>query len=137
MNIVYAIVSAPAGALSDRIGRRGLLLAGMGVVILADLAVAFVPNLLGVFAGIALWGAHLGLTQGLLAALVADAAPPHRRGTGFGVFNLVSGLVLLIASLLAGILWDLAGPAVTFIAGAVFAAAAAAMLAVTRVDGRS
>jgi MFS family permease len=131
MTVVYAIVAAPAGALSDRIGRRGLLLLGMGVVIVADLALAFLPALPAIFIGIGLWGAHMGLTQGLLSALVADAAPADRRGTAFGVFNLVTGVVLLLASLLAGVLWDSVGPAVTFAAGAGFAAAAAALLALS------
>jgi MFS family permease len=100
----------------------------MGVLIIADLALAFLPILPAVFAGIALWGAHLGLTQGLLSALVADAAPADRRGTAFGVFNLVTGIVLLVASVLAGLLWESAGPSVTFAAGAVFAAMAALMV---------
>jgi MFS family permease len=131
MNAVYAVVVAPAGALSDRIGRNGLLLLGMGVLIVADLVVAFLPSLPAVFIGVGLWGAHLGLTQGLLAALVADAAPADRRGTAFGVFNLVSGGVLLIASFVAGVLWDWLGAGVTFGAGAAFAAAAALMLLAT------
>jgi MFS family permease len=131
MNVVYAIVATPAGVLSDRIGRRGLLLAGIGVVIVADLALALTPNLFVIFCGIGLWGAHLGLTQGLLAALVADTAPPDHRGTAFGVFNLVTGIVLLVASFLAGLLWDWLGPEATFSAGAAFAAAAAIMLALT------
>jgi MFS family permease len=135
MNVVYAAVAAPAGALSDSIGRRGLLLLGMGVLMVADLALAFLPALPAVFVGIGLWGAHMGLTQGLLSALVADAAPAHRRGTAFGVFNLVTGIVLLIASLLAGLLWDLLGPTVTFAAGAAFAAAAAMLLFAARSTG--
>jgi MFS family permease len=132
MNVTYAIVATPAGVLSDRIGRRGLLLAGIAVLVLADLVLAFLPNLAATFVGIALWGVYLGLTQGLLSALVADVAPADRRGTAFGVFNLVTGAVLLIASFVAGVLWDWLGPAVTFAAGAAFAAAAAAMLATRR-----
>ncbi len=131
MNAVYAVVVAPAGALSDRVGRHGLLLLGMAVVVVADVLVAFWPSLPTVFIGIALWGAHLGLTQGLLAALVADAAPADKRGTAFGVFNLVTGGVLLVASFLAGLLWDTLGPTVTFAAGAAFAAIAAVLLATT------
>jgi len=134
MNVTYAIVAAPAGAWSDRIGRRGLLLAGIGTLILADLVLAFFPALPATFVGIALWGVYLGLTQGLLSALVADAAPADRRGTAFGVFNLVTGFVLLMASFLAGILWDAAGPTMTFAAGAAFAAIAAAMLMFRRTD---
>jgi MFS family permease len=121
MNVVYAVCAAPAGALSDRVGRRGLLALGMVVLMVADAALAWWPGLIGVLAGVALWGLHLGLTQGLLLALVADAAPAEARGTAFGVFNLLSGLALLAASTLAGVMWDLAGPAVTFEVGGGFA----------------
>jgi len=90
---------------------------------------AFGPGLVGVFAGIALWGAHMALTQGLLAKLVADTAPPELRGSAFGVFNLATGVALLAASVAAGVLWDVAGPQATFLGGVAFAAAAALMLA--------
>jgi MFS family permease len=120
MNLVYAATATPAGILSDRIGREKLLLCGLGVLLIADLTLAFVSGLWGVFVGIGLWGLHLGLSQGLLSALVADAAPEDLRGTAFGLFNLVTGGALLIASVLAGWLWQAFGPTATFLAGAAF-----------------
>jgi len=124
MNIVYAVSAYPVGALSDRIGRSGLLSAGLALLIVADLVLALAPGLTGVAAGVLLWGLHMGATQGLLSARVADAAPPALRGTAFGLFNLVSGGALLLASLIAGALWDVAGSRATFLAGAGFAAIA-------------
>lgn len=120
MNLVYAVVAAPVGSLSDRMDRRVLLAIGLGILVLADLALAFSPTLGGVLFGVALWGAHMGVTQGLLAALVADAAPARLRGTAFGVFNLATGVTLLLASLLAGGLWAAFGAATTFMTGAGF-----------------
>ena len=120
MNAVYAAVAAPAGALADRMDRRLLLALGLGVLILADLTLALAPSIGGVLFGVALWGAHMGLTQGLLSALVADAAPDQLRGTAFGVFNLVTGVTLLVASASAGSLWAAYGAGATFLAGAVF-----------------
>lgn len=124
MNIVYALSAYPVGVLSDRIGRSGLLSAGLALLIVADLVLALAPGLTGVAAGVLLWGLHMGATQGLLSARVADAAPPALRGTAFGLFNLVSGGALLLASLIAGALWDMAGSRATFLAGAGFAAVA-------------
>ena len=124
MNLVYAAVAAPAGALADRMDRRTLLGLGLGVLILADLALALLPSIGGVLFGVALWGAHMGLTQGLLSALVADAAPDRLRGTAFGVFNLATGVTLLVASALAGGLWAAYGAGATFLAGATFCLAA-------------
>jgi MFS family permease len=121
MNAVYALGAYPAGALADRRPARDLLLAGLAVLVAADALLAWGPDLAAIFAGILLWGAHMALTQGLLAKLVADTAPPHARGSAFGLFNLASGLALLLASLLAGLLWDRAGPSATFIAGGGFA----------------
>jgi len=128
MNAVYSVTAYPAGAYSDRVDRRIVLAAGLAVLIAADLVLALATGVYAVFAGIALWGLHLGLTQGLLAALVADTAPPARRATAFGWFNLVAGVALLLASLIAGALWQWAGPAATFYAGAIFAALALAGL---------
>ena len=125
MNVVYSAVSTPAGSLSDRIDRRILLAAGLGVLVLADIVLATVPTLSGVMVGVALWGLHMGLTQGVLAALVADAAPDRLRGTAFGVFNLASGVTMLAASALAGVLWAGLGPSATFAVGGVFAGLAA------------
>ncbi len=132
MNLVYSLAAYPAGALSDRVNRITLLGIGFALLVAADLALAFTNSLPGVAAGVALWGLHMGFTQGLLATLVADTAPPELRGTAFGMFNLLSGLALLVASLLAGELWERIGPQSTFLAGAVFTAVAFAGLAVAR-----
>lgn len=132
MNIVYALSAYPIGQLSDRIGKFSLLASGIFLLICADLILAFSSNLYWVFAGTALWGLHMGMTQGLLTALVADTAPPELRGTAFGMFHLLTGMALLIASGLAGWLWMAFGPAETFIAGAVFAGIALAGFALIR-----
>jgi MFS family permease len=120
MNVAYAASAYPAGAWSDRAGRRVVLLAGVGVLLLSDLVLATASNVWVVMGGVALWGLHMGLTQGLLATMVTDTAPASLRGTAFGVFNLVSGVALLVASMLAGLLWDRFGPSGTFAAGAIF-----------------
>ncbi|MFN3655746.1 MAG: MFS transporter [Pseudolabrys sp.] len=132
MNVVYTISAWPAGALSDRIGRYGVVTVGFALLILADLALAIGDGIALVLAGVALWGLHMGLTQGLLAALVADAAPEELRGTAFGVFNMVTGVAMLAASIIAGALWDAVGPAGTFLAGAAFTALALAALPFVR-----
>jgi MFS family permease len=121
MNVAYAVSAYPVGALSDRVDRVTILVIGLVFLIAADLMLAFMPSLMGIAAGVVLWGLHLGFTQGLLATLVADAAPAELRGTAFGMFNLVTGIALLAASLVAGALWDSVGPEWTFIAGAAFA----------------
>jgi len=128
MSGVYALASYPAGLAADRGGQRALIGWGLVVLIAADLALGAAHSVAAVFAGVALWGVHMGLTQGLLSALVAAAAPAEARGTAFGVFNLVIGVVLIGASLLAGWLWDAHGPAATFYAGAAFTAVALAGL---------
>jgi len=125
MNVVYAATAYPAGVAADKISRRTLLLVGLAILILADLVLALAAAPWQVFAGAALWGLHMGFTQGLLSKLVADNAPALLRGTAFGIFNLVSGLAMLLASVVAGVLWQLVGPSATFIAGAAFAAIAA------------
>ncbi len=122
MNIVYAASAYPMGALSDRCDRRLVLAAGFVALILADIVLALAAGIWFVMLGIGLWGLHMGMTQGLLAALVADTAPTDLRGTAFGLFNLASGVALLLASLIAGLLWELAGPSATFLAGAAFTA---------------
>jgi MFS family permease len=121
MNIVYALGAYPAGSLSDRWPARRLLTLGLIVLILADLALALLPGLAGAFLGILLWGLHMALTQGLLSKLVADHAPPDLRGSAFGLFNLASGVAMLLASVIAGLLWDQFGADATFFAGAGFA----------------
>jgi MFS family permease len=132
MNLVYAFAAYPAGALSDRVNRITILSVGFGFLVAADLVLAFTNGLAGVTAGVALWGLHMGFTQGLLVTLVADTAPPELRGTAYGMFNLLGGLSLLIASVLAGLLWERIGPQSTFLAGAVFTALAFCGLAVAR-----
>jgi len=122
MNVVYAAASYPAGAFSDRGDRITPLAAGLVLLIGADAALGFAESMPLVWLGIGLWGLHMGLTQGLFAALVADSAPPGLRGTAFGVFNLTGGLALLLASFVAGKLWDLYGAWATFAAGGSFAA---------------
>ena len=128
MSAVYALTAYPAGLAADRGRRRALIGWGLAALIAADLALGAARSLTAVFAGVALWGVHMGLTQGLLSALVAAASPAEARGTAFGVFNLVSGVVLIGASLLAGWLWGAHGPAATFYAGAAFTAVALAGL---------
>jgi MFS family permease len=124
MSAVYAAVSYPAGRAADRGSRRALLFWGLATLIAADLVLGAAGSIATVFAGVALWGMHMGLTQGLLATLVADAVPAERRGTSFGFFNLVSGIALLGASLIAGWLWSALGADWTFFAGAAFTALA-------------
>lgn len=128
MNMIYAFSAWPAGALSDTIGRYRLLIGGFALLIVADLILALGGSVAAVMAGVAVWGLHMGLTQGLLQALVADTAPVNLRGTAFGVFNLVSGIAMLAASVIAGGLWDWIGPDGTFLAGAGFTAIALAAL---------
>jgi len=122
MNVAYSLSAYPIGILSDRLGRRMLLVLGLLLLLAADIALAFAPGMVVVMVGVALWGLHMGFTQGLLSALIADAAPPELRGTAFGLFNLVTGVALLLASVIAGALWDVIGPRGTFLAGAAFAA---------------
>lgn len=121
MNVVYALVSAPVGSLSDTFGRKSLLACGIVVLILADLVLALMGTVAGVMIGVALWGLHMGLTQGLLAALVADTAPARLRGTAFGLFNLATGVTMLAASILAGAAWSARGAPLTFLIGGGFA----------------
>lgn len=128
MNVVYAAAAYPAGVLSDRVGRDTLLISGLLLLITADVVLALSGCIVAAAVGIALWGLHMGLTQGLLATLVADTAPVELRGTAYGMFNLMSGVALLAASVLAGALWDRIGPNGTFFAGAAFAAIALAGL---------
>lgn len=124
MSAVYAATAYPAGIAADRIGNRGLLIGGLAILIAADAALAFATSPGMAFAGAALWGLHMGLTQGLLSKLVADHAPVELRGTAFGIFNLVSGGALLLASVIAGILWSLFNASAPFLVSAGFAALA-------------
>lgn len=130
MNVVFAASAYPAGRLADRASHRGLLFAGLAVLLAADLVLARAQGLAAVFAGVALWGLHMGMTQGLLATMVAASAPASLRGTAFGFFNLAAGAAMLAASALAGLLWDAVGAAATFYAGALFCALTLVLLAV-------
>lgn len=120
MNLVYAGAAYPFGKLSDRVNHKTLLAWGLVVLVFADLVLASNDHWTTVVAGVALWGVHMGMTQGLLATMVADTAPTDLRGTAYGVFNLISGVAMLIASVVAGLLWDQFGASFTFYAGALF-----------------
>ena len=124
MNVVYALAAYPAGVISDRTNRISVLIIGFAMLIAADVSLAFSGGLAGVTFGVVLWGLHMGFTQGLLATLVADTAPADLRGTAYGLFNLLGGLALMAASMLAGALWDAFGARATFLAGAGFTALA-------------
>jgi MFS family permease len=137
MNIVYAGGAYPVGALADRMSARTLLFYGLATLIAADFALALLPGLGGAFVGIALWGGHLALTQGVFAKLVADIAPERLRASAFGIFNLLTGLALLIASVIAGFAWDWLGSNATFLIGAAFAAIAAGCAIIARAKPQS
>jgi len=133
MSASYAVSALPAGIAADRFGTRYLLVAGLLALVVADLVLAAAATPALALLGAALWGLHMGLTQGLLSKLVSDTAPAPLRATGFGLYNLVSGVALLLASLLAGLLWQQAGASATFIGGAAFAGlAACGLLAAVR-----
>jgi MFS family permease len=136
MNVAFALSAYPAGRLSDRIDRWGVFAIGAALLVAADLVLAFGATVATAFAGIALWGLHMGFTQGLLAALVADAAGTHNRGTAFGVFNLMTGVALLVASALAGVLWDRGGSSLTFLVGAGLTGVAGAVALLLRASGK-
>ncbi|MFO1035162.1 MAG: MFS transporter [Hyphomicrobiales bacterium] len=121
MSLAYVFAAYPAGVIADRVGTRGLLLTGCATLALADVLLAQQAGLAVMLAGIAVWGLHMGLTQGLLAKLVADTAPPDLRGTCFGYFNIACGVATLIAGLGAGALWDARGPSLTFTVSGGFA----------------
>ena len=131
MNAVYALSAYPLGRLADRFSHRTLLGYGLATLIVADLVLAQAQGLVAVAFGVALWGLHMGMTQGLLATMVAGAAPARLRGTAFGFFNLASGVAMLAASVLAGLLWDRLGAAATFYAGAAFSVVALALLSLS------
>jgi MFS family permease len=126
MNIVYALSAYPAGAAADKVPRRSMLLVGLAVLVGADGVLALARNAFDVFAGTFLWGLQMGLTQGLFSKMVSESVIPELRGTAFGMYNLIVGVALLIASMAAGVLWESIGPAATFWAGAAFAAITAA-----------
>lgn len=135
MNVVFALCAYPAGKLADRMNGRALLGMGLVALVAADAILALAQDLSAVAFGVAAWGLHMGLTQGVFAAMIAGVAPAHLRGTAFGVFNFACGLAMLVASVLAGLLWDLLGPSATFVAGAAFSLVALVLL--VGVSGRA
>ncbi|MCZ4433189.1 MFS transporter [Agrobacterium sp. SOY23] len=132
MSLAYSLSAYPAGILSDKVDRFTILVIGLSLLVCADLVLAFTQSVVGAGLGVVLWGLHMGFTQGLLAKLIADTSPAELRGTAFGMFNLVTGVALLIASVIAGALWDFTGPRGTFLAGAGFAALTIMGLAAVR-----
>jgi MFS family permease len=136
MNLSYALSAYPAGFISDRLNRWGVLAFGSALLVLADLVLAFSGSVAMALIGIAIWGLHMGFTQGLFAALVADSSRGRERGTAFGIFNFVSGLMLLGASVIAGQLWDSHGPRATFLVGAGLTGAAGVVAVVLYLAGR-
>ncbi len=128
MNLVYAVAAYPFGKLADQQSHSSLLAWGLVVLFAADIVLALGTHWIATLGGVALWGLHMGMTQGLFAAMIADTAPTNLRGTAYGLFNLACGLALLVASVLAGFLWDRFGAAVTFYAGALFCGATLLMI---------
>lgn len=137
MNVIYSIFAYPAGAAADRFSASAFLLCGLGILVTADIVLAIAASPGIALLGSAFWGLHMAFTQGLLSKLVADTAPADLRGTAFGIFNLVSGGALLLASVIAGSLWSMFGASATFIAGASFAALAAMGLLLYRSNVRT
>ena len=137
MNVVYSLSAYPFGKLSDSMSHRTLLAAGLVVLAASDLVLALASDWVGLGLGVALWGVHMGMTQGLLAAMVADTAPSDLRGTAFGFFNLLSGIAMLASSVVAGLMWDRFGSEYTFYAGAAFAGLTLAGMAISAARDRS
>lgn len=131
-NVAYTATSCPAGIAADHLNQRILLILGLGTLAIADLVSAVTTSPFSALTGAVLWGIHMGLTQGLFAKLVADNAPSELRGIAFGIFNLVSGGALLLASFVAGVLWVAFGAPATFLAGAALAALAVIGLLICR-----
>ena len=136
-NLAYVVLAYPAGALSDRMRPRHILMAGMAVLVAGDLVLARADNYALLAVGVGLWGAHMALTQGIFSRMIADSAPEQLRATSFGAFWFVSGIASLLANVLAGRLWDSAGSATTFISSAAIAAAALAMLSLLEEERRA
>lgn len=134
MSLAYSLSAYPVGILSDRMDKITLLIAGLLLLGAADFVLAYAQSMIGLAIGVVLWGLHMGFTQGLLAALIAETAPAELRGTAFGMFNVVTGAALLVASILAGALWDWTGPQGTFLAGAGFTLLT--LIGLTAVRGR-
>lgn len=124
MHLVYGLAAYPVGALSDRLGRTGMLIASLVFLIAADIVLAYAEAIAPLIVGTVLWGLHMGFSQGILATLIADSAPANLRGSAFGVLSLITGAVVLLGNIVAGVLWEVYGPTATFLNGAGFAAAA-------------
>ncbi|MEI2679912.1 MAG: MFS transporter [Burkholderiaceae bacterium] len=137
MNVVYSLSAYPFGKLSDSMSHRTLLAAGLVVLAASDLVLALASDWVGLGLGVALWGVHMGMTQGLLAAMVADTAPSDLRGTAYGFFNLLSGIAMLASSVVAGLMWDRFGSEYTFYAGAAFAGLTLAGMAISAARDKS
>ena len=137
MNVVYSLSAYPFGKLSDSMSHRALLAAGLVVLAASDLVLALASDWVGLGLGVALWGVHMGMTQGLLAAMVADTAPSDLRGTAYGFFNLLSGIAMLASSVVAGLMWDRFGSEYTFYAGAAFAGLTLAGMAISAARDKS
>lgn len=120
MSFTFAISAYPFGKLADQMSHSKLLIIGILILMVADILLAINHHWIALIAGVSLWGIHMGMTQGLLATMIADVAPVDLRGTAYGFFNLASGLMMLVASMLAGFLWEYYGPSMTFYAGAGF-----------------
>ena len=136
-NLAYVALAYPAGALSDRMSPRTILIAGMGLLIAGNLVLAKTDHFAGLVLGVTLWGAHMALTQGIFSRMIADSAPENLRATSFGAFWFVTGIASLLASLGAGLLWDREGSSATFITSAAVAAVAVAMLSLLEDPARS
>jgi MFS family permease len=135
-NLAYVALAYPAGALSDRLSPRSILLVGMAVLIAGNLVLAETASFAGLILGVGLWGAHMALTQGIFARMIADSAPENLRATSFGAFWFVTGVASLAASLGAGWLWDHEGSSATFLTSAAVAGAALAMLSLLQEKSR-
>jgi len=136
-NLAYVALAYPAGALSDRMSPRSILMAGMAVLVAGNLVLAETDGFAGLVLGTAMWGAHMALTQGIFSRMIADSAPEHLRATSFGAFWFVTGIGALLASLGAGWLWDRQGSSATFLTSAMIAAVALAMLSLLNEERRA
>ena len=132
MHAAYGLTAYPVGRLSDRIGTAGLLIASLAFLVAAHLVLAFATTVWAYVAGTILWGLHMGFSQGLLGAMIAAATPNHLKGSAFGTFNLVTGVVVLIGNTAAGFLWQTQGSAAPFLLGALLSVAAMALIAMAR-----
>jgi len=132
MNFAYLMSAYPVGVLSDRMSKKRLLIIGCAVLAVANGVLAFATNPVVLILGALLWGLHMGLTEGIFNAMVANSAPKDLRGSAFGIFNMLRGVVLLAASVIAGVLWEQIGPMATFGAGSLLAILTSVAMLLTR-----